>query len=97
MTGIAYSDAIALGGNRAPQVTDMFYNWQDEQVATEQVVGTSDDPIVVEELNNLGQETEEQDYDGKNVTVTDSNGNPQIPSGERNWWPRDASRQQRRR
>jgi RHS repeat-associated protein len=78
------------GGSAANRVTQFFYDWRDRQVASKQGVQTSEDttthrPIFYMELDNLGEATAQEQYDGDGVTVTDANGDgvPDKPSASR--------------
>jgi RHS repeat-associated protein len=73
------------GGGAANRVAQSWYDWRDRLVATKQgVQGTEDTtthrPILYLTLDNLGEVTQQQQYDGDGVTLTSSNGVPQPPS-----------------
>jgi YD repeat-containing protein len=73
------------GGSAANRVTQFFYDWRDRLVASKSgVQGTEDStthrPIFYLVLDNLGEVTTAQQYDGDGVTITTSGGVPQAPS-----------------
>ena len=73
------------GGSAANRETDYFYDWRDRLVATKQGVQTSEDstthrPIIYYTLDNLGEVTQTQQFDGDGVTISYSGGVPVAPS-----------------
>ena len=73
------------GGSAANRETDYFYDWRDRLVATKDGVQTSEDstthrPIMYYTLDNLGEVTETQQFDGDGVTISNSGGVPSAPS-----------------
>ncbi len=73
------------GGTAAPRMTQNWDDWRDRLVATKQGVQTTEDttthrPITYTTLDNLGEATTQQQYDGDAVTLTVSGGVPQAPS-----------------
>ncbi len=73
------------GGSAANRVTDYFDDWRDRLVATKSGVQSSEDtgthrPIVYYTLDNLGEVTQMQQFDGDGVTISYSGGVPQPPS-----------------
>jgi RHS repeat-associated protein len=73
------------GGSAANRVTQNYYDWRDRLVATKSGVQTTEDttthrPILYYTLDNLGETTQVQQYDGDGVTLTSSGGVPQPPS-----------------
>jgi hypothetical protein len=73
------------GASAANRVTQYFYDWRDRLVATKAGVQGSEDttthrPIIYLVLDNLGEVTTEQQYDGDGVSITTSGGVPQAPS-----------------
>jgi hypothetical protein len=73
------------GGSAAPRQSQYFFDWRDRQVASKDGVQTSEDatthrPIWYSVLDNLGEATTVQHYDGDGVTMTFSNGVPNAPS-----------------
>jgi RHS repeat-associated protein len=66
-------------------VTENYYDWRDQLVASKQGVQSSEDttthrPILYYTLDNLGEITETQHFDGDGVTITSTNGVPNPPS-----------------
>jgi RHS repeat-associated protein len=73
------------GGSAATRETDLFYDWRDRPVATKNGVQASEDttthrPIIYFTLDNLGEITQTQQYDGDGVTISSSGGVPSAPS-----------------
>ncbi|HEV3447791.1 MAG TPA: DUF4214 domain-containing protein [Gemmataceae bacterium] len=73
------------GGSAANRVQQNFFDWRDRLVASKSGVQQSEDttthrPIFYYVLDNLGETTIAQHYDGDGVTITSSNGVPQAPS-----------------
>jgi RHS repeat-associated protein len=73
------------GGSAAARETQNWYDWRDRLVASKEGVQSNEDttthrPIIYTTLDNLGEATEVQQYDGDGVTLTTSNGMPQAPS-----------------
>jgi hypothetical protein len=73
------------GGSAAPRVTQNWFDWRDEEVASKGGVQTTEDntthrPILFNTFDNLGEVTQTQQYDGDGVTITVSAGQPQAPS-----------------
>jgi YD repeat-containing protein len=73
------------GGSATPRVTQNWYDWRDELVASKGGVQATEDttthrPIVFNTYDNLGEVTQTQQYDGDGVTITVSGGQPQAPS-----------------
>jgi RHS repeat-associated protein len=65
--------------------TDYFYDWRDRLVATKSGVQASEDstthrPIMYDTLDNLGEITETQQFDGDGVSISTSSGVPVAPS-----------------
>jgi hypothetical protein len=66
-------------------VTQNWFDWLDELVASKSGVQTTEDtsthrPLVFNTFDNLGEVTQTQHYDGDGVTITVSAGQPQAPS-----------------
>src|SRR5207237_9134824 len=79
----AATDYPGLGA--AARETDSFYDWRDRLVATKAgVQGTESSsvhrPIMYYELDNLGEVTAVNHFDGDGVTITSTGGVPQQPS-----------------
>ncbi len=73
------------GGSAVNRESDYFYDWRDRLVATKQGVQTSEDstthrPIIYNTLDNLGEVTQTQQFDGDGVTISYSGGVPVAPS-----------------
>jgi RHS repeat-associated protein len=73
------------GVGAANRVTNAYYDWRDRLVATKAGVQTSEGttthrPIVYYTLDNLGEVTQTQEYDGDGVTISSSGGVPTAPS-----------------
>jgi RHS repeat-associated protein len=73
------------GLSAATRETDLFYDWRDRLVANKNGVQTSEDstthrPIMYYTLDNLGEVTETQQFDGDGVTISSSGGVPSAPS-----------------
>jgi len=73
------------GGSAAARVAESFYDWRDRLVATKDGVQSSEDttthrPIMYYTLDNLGETTQVQRYDGDGVTITSTNGVPNAPA-----------------
>src|SRR5262249_50847684 len=73
------------GGSAANRVTQNWFDWRDREDATKGGVQASEDttthrPIFYYTLDNLGEVTMTQQFDGDGVTLTYSNGVPQPPS-----------------
>ncbi|WP_406694559.1 hypothetical protein V5E97_26160 [Singulisphaera sp. Ch08] len=75
------------GGGANARVTDYFYDWRDRLVATKSGVQVSEAtavnrPITFMTLDNLGQVTAHEVFDGDGVSIADSNsdGVPDKPS-----------------
>ena len=84
------------GGSQAPRITQLYYNWQDEQVASKAGIilntdGTEDltdetdgtnRPIEFTVYDNLGEPTEQETYTGDGVAVTTTDGVVNAPSAD---------------
>jgi RHS repeat-associated protein len=75
------------GGSADNRVSQTYYDWRDRVVASKQGVQATEAtdvqrPIIYYELDNLGEVTAQEQYDGDNVTITDGNGDgvPDKPS-----------------
>src|SRR5262249_62084843 len=73
------------GGSAANRVTQNWFDWRDREDATKSGVQASEDttthrPIVYYTLDNLGEVTMTQQFDGDGVTLTYSSGVPQPPA-----------------
>jgi RHS repeat-associated protein len=73
------------GGSAAARVAQDFYDWRDRLVASKAGVQSSENdgthrPILYNELDNLGEVTAVDQYDGDGVTITATNGVPNKPS-----------------
>jgi RHS repeat-associated protein len=80
-------DTLYPGGSAAARVTQSFYDWRDRLVATKDGVQATEDttthrPITYLVLDNLGEVTTTQQYDGDQVSIVDANGDgvPDAPS-----------------
>jgi RHS repeat-associated protein len=72
------------GGGIADRVTAMSYDWRDRQVATKQGVETSEStsvnrPITYQVMDNLGDVTETDQYDGDGLSITTDANNDGVP------------------
>ena len=73
-------------GDTGERVTDYWYNWRDQLVAEKDGVSSSESdgvnrPLTVYTLDNLGEATETQVYNGDGVTPTISSGVLSLPGG----------------
>src|SRR5262249_21553627 len=73
------------GGSAAARVNQFFFDWRDRQVAEKDGVQASENdgthrPIFYSVLDNLGEVTSQQQYDGDGVSITSTNGVPNAPS-----------------
>jgi YD repeat-containing protein len=73
------------GGSAANRVDQIFYDWRDRPVATKSGVQANEDttthrPILYSTLDNRGDVTALDQYDGDGVTITYTNGMPNAPS-----------------
>src|SRR5262249_49599121 len=75
------------GGSAANRVTQYAYDWRDRLVASKAGVQTTEDtsthrPISYRELDNLGEVTAQEQYDGDGASIVDANsdGVPDKPS-----------------
>jgi RHS repeat-associated protein len=88
--GIGDSDLTKVtqfpGGSDANRVTQFWYDWRDRLMAEKDGVQSTESnsvhrPIFFYTLDNLGEATRVQEFDGDNVTITVSGGVPQAPNG----------------
>jgi YD repeat-containing protein len=82
-----FPDGSETGGSEPDRVTEFYYDWRNRQVASKGGVEASEStslnrPIFYQELDNLGQVTASEQYDGDNVSIVDANsdGVPDKPS-----------------
>jgi RHS repeat-associated protein len=73
------------GGSAANRVNQFYFDWRDRLVASKQGVQASESdgtnrPIIYKTLDNLGEVTEQQLFDGDGVSITSTNGVPNAPS-----------------
>src|SRR5262249_37909674 len=73
------------GGSATNRVSQYYYDWRDRLVASKDGVQASEDttthrPIMYYTLDNLGEVTATDHYDGDGVTITSTNGVPNAPS-----------------
>ena len=71
-------------GDTGERVTDNYFNWEDEEVATKSGVSEDEDdgvnrPLTVYSYDNLGEVTETQVYNGDGITPTISSGELSLP------------------
>jgi RHS repeat-associated protein len=73
------------GGPATNRVTQNYFDWRDQLVASKQGVQSSEDtithrPIMYYTLDNLGERIATDHYDGDGITITSTNGIPNPPS-----------------
>jgi RHS repeat-associated protein len=87
--GVGDSDLTQVtqypGGSAANRVSQYFFDWRDRLVASKSGVQSSEDntthrPIFYRTLDNLGELTAIDQYDGDGITITSSSGVPNPPS-----------------
>ena len=71
-------------GDTGERVTDNYFNWEDEEVATKSGVSEDEDdgvnrPLTVWSYDNLGEVTETQVYNGDGITPAISSGELSLP------------------
>ena len=86
--GLVTSESEMLGSPYDNRVTEMSYDWRDREIATKSGVQGSEStsvnrPISYQVLDNLGEVTESDMYDGDGLSITtdgNSDGVPDAPS-----------------